>query len=338
MDGKHEQTGVGAMVRGAWRRLVPIGVAAAIALGIAGFVDLVHAHQRSDDPQRAAKPAAERERTEPHRFVGVQRGGAALVVRDMRTGGTIGVPVAAPAGRRFERIAAAADGTFVVASYADRTVTFHRLGVDAGGRPTQLTDIPRAAVPGVSAGWSEMAVHPDGDRIAYVTYSGLTAQVQVVSAATGQRKMWKAPSPARVASLSWAGDTLTFLWNPVRAGDVVAAGQLRALNTKGQAGDLRVSRPMLKLPAGTGAALSSRDGRTVVAGLASRGQMSLQAYTVPDGRPGKVLWKQNGATTRLLRIVRDHSGRHLLAFGADGRLYTDGFRPVQAADLVDVAW
>ncbi|MEU6039777.1 hypothetical protein ABZ801_30690 [Actinomadura sp. NPDC047616] len=337
MDGKHKQAGAGPRVRGVWRSMVPVGVATTIALGIAGFVDLVHAHQSSDDDQHAAKPAAERQRTEPRRFVGVQRDGAALVVRDVRTGGAVGVPVAAPAGRRFQRVASSGDGKYVVASYASRRVTFQRLDLDKEGRPERLADIPRAAVPGVSAAWSEMAVHPEGDRIAYVTYRGMTPQVQVVSTKTGQRKMWRTASPARVASLSWAGDTLNFLWTPVRAGATKTSTQMRALDTRGQAGDLRASTPVLKLPAGTGAALSSRDGRTVVAGLAARGQLSLQTYTVQTRQPGKVLWKQS-ATSRLLRIVRDHTGKHLLAFGADGRLYADGARPLQAADLIDVAW
>ncbi|GAA4132184.1 hypothetical protein [Actinomadura keratinilytica] len=338
MDGKHKQAGAGPRVRGVWRSMVPVGVATMIAFGIAGFVDLVHAHQNADDGERAAKPAAERQSTEPRRFVGVQRDGTALVVRDLRTGGTVGVPVAAPPGRRFQRIASSGEGEYVVASYASRRITFQRLALDKEGRPEGLADIPRAVVPGVSAAWSEMAVHPDGDRIAYVTYQGMTPQVQVVSAKTGQRKMWRTSSPARVASLSWAGDTLNFLYTPARPGATKAAAQMRALNTAGRSGDLRASTPVLKLPSGTGAALSSRDGRTVVAGLTARGQLSLQTYTVQNRQPGKVLWKQSGATSRLVRIVRDHTGKHLLAFGADGRLYADGAPPLRGADLIDVAW
>ncbi|MFC7730669.1 hypothetical protein [Actinomadura keratinilytica] len=138
MDGKHKQAGAGPRVRGVWRSMVPVGVATMIAFGIAGFVDLVHAHQNADDGERAAKPAAERQSTEPRRFVGVQRDGTALVVRDLRTGGTVGVPVAAPPGRRFQRIASSGEGS----TSSPRTP---RAGSPSSGSPWTRKAVPRGS-------------------------------------------------------------------------------------------------------------------------------------------------------------------------------------------------
>jgi hypothetical protein len=172
----------------------------------------------------------------------------------------------------------------------------------------------------------------------------MKGRVEVVSARTGQRKAWKAPAPARVGSLSWAGDNLAFLWSPLRKVNgktTEVRPQLRVLDTKGRGGDLRASRPLLKLPDGAEAAITSLDGRTVVTGVFANGQVSLQTYSAQTGRPAKVLWRQpveGGKMPRLTRIARDHTGDHLIALDADGRLFVEGGRPLDAPDLGDVAW
>jgi hypothetical protein len=341
MDGKHKDPapGPGARLGTAWRGIVPIGVASLVALAIGGGVDIVHQHQKSGEKERSAQPAAERDRTGPRHVVAIREPGGALVVRDVRTGRDVGLPVAAPAAQRFQRVAAAGDGSFVVASAASGQVTFQRLRLNEDGVPEKLAALPKAAVKGASTSWSDMAVAPDGDRIAYVTYrAGGLGRLEVVSARTGQRKTWTTKTPARVSSLSWAGSTLSFVWSPTRKVGGRIVHQVRTLDTAAAPGDLKASKPVLKLPEGSsGAAVLGRDGRTVVAGLAQNAQITLQAYAIGTGRPGGVLWQEK-ATGQVMRVVADHAGEHLLVLASDGRLHTDGAPPVPAADLVDAAW
>lgn len=325
MDGKRDDSRLGS-----WKGLVSIGVAAGVALFVAGGLDVAHRHQRGGDEKREAKPAADAQQTGPRFVVGVAESGAALVVRDVRTGADVGLRVAAPKGRRFHRVAAVKDGSFVVASYADRKVSFHRLHLEADGRPRDLQNIPKAAVPGVSTAWSDLAVSPDGGRIAYVTYRGARGRVDVVSAGTGAHKVWTTKSPGRVGSLAWSGATLSFVWSPVSSG----GHQVRTLDTSGPAGDLELSKAVMPLPKGSTTAILSRDGRTVVAGIVKNSELSLQAYTLA-GKPTKVLWhhKVNGELTALATA---HTGRGLLA--AAGDLYTQGLPAVPGQDLADAAW
>ncbi|WP_433330126.1 hypothetical protein [Spirillospora sp. CA-294931] len=313
---------------------MPIGVALVAALGIGGGLDLVHAYQRSDDDKKpaAAKAAVKKNRAEPRYVVGVRLNGTALVVRDVRTGRDVGLPVAAPAGRRFQQVAASG-GTYVVASSDTRQVTFQRLRLDKNGQPKDLTPIPNVTVPGTSTAWSDLAVGPKGDRIAYVTYRGKGSRVDVISSSTSERKVWTARMPARISGLSWAGDSLAFVWSPLRT----KSRQIRVLDTRASSGDLKISRPVFKLPPGTGPAVMSRDGRTIVAGVARGSQISLQAYSLDTGRPTRVLWAKR-AGGALARLDHDTTGGHLLASASDGNLYAAGVQPVPAEDLRDVTW
>ncbi len=323
------------------KRAVPLSMAAGAALFVAAGLDVVHRHQSaSDEKYAAAKPAAKSESTPPRFVVGVRKAGDGLVVRDVREGEDVGLAVAAPAGRRFHQVAPAKGGSYVVASYASRTVEFQRLRLEKSGRPKALENLPKATVPGISTSFSDLAVSPDGDRIAYVTYRGNAGRIDVVSTSTGTRKVWTAASPAHINSLSWAGDTLAFVWHPLRmvAGKVTEVRhQVRTLDTKGQGGDLKMSKAVLTLPKGGTTAVLARDGRTLVAGIVQNGQLSLQAFTVATGRPANALWKQkvSGSVTRL---GTDRTGRHFLATASDGRLHAQDVPPVTGVDLADAAW
>ncbi|TDD79438.1 hypothetical protein E1298_27790 [Actinomadura rubrisoli] len=352
MDGRRKVPAPGSRTGAAWKGLLPVGVAAGVALVIGGGVDVVHHRQRAEKSEHAAKPAAKSMRTTPRYVVGVRGQGSALVVRDLRDGDDVGLPVAAPQGRRFQRISAAKNGTYVVSSYAARKVTFQRLELGKNGHPKDLEEIPRATVPGVSTPYSDLAVNPDGDRIAYVTYRGTASRVDVVSARTGARKAWTTKRPGRVGGLSWAGDILGFVWNPLPppggrpAGGATAGGatrkaggiryQMRTLDTRLPSGDLKVSKVALNLPPGVTTAVLSRDGRTVIAGLARNAQISLQAYAIGTRRPIKVVARQR-STGRVARLDADHTGGHLLVSSSDGRLYAEG-AALPAGDLADAAW
>jgi hypothetical protein len=370
-DGKHKGLERKSRLGVTWRAAVPVGLAVVVALGVGGGVDLVHHVQAPDpEPQSASKPVASGKNaqnaknakggakaggqgptSEPRYIVGVRRTGAALVVRDIRTGDDVGLPVAAPQGRRFQRVASEGDGSYVVASAppgkSSGKVTFQRLTLEDDGHPKDLEAIPRVSVPGASTAWSDLAVGSDGDKIAYVTYSGTRSRMSVVSTDTGARKTWTTTKPARISSLSWAGDTLSFVWNPLRpvgGRKTEIAHQVRTLDTTGPSGDLKVSRPILKLPKGSEAAVLSPDGMTVVTTVTDGSQVAVKAYSVTTGRPTEVLWEQKSDVVahqdgpEVARLDPDPSGDHYLATGGDGRLYAQHSGAVPAADLTDAAW
>ncbi|WP_235206327.1 TolB family protein [Actinomadura welshii] len=315
---------------GSWKGLIPLCMAAAAALFIGGGVDVVHRHQRAGDDEREAKPAAKAERTEPAVVVGITAPGTALLVRDVRTGANVGLPVAAPEGRRFHRVAAVKDGSYIVASYGGRSVTFQRLQLGDDGRPKSLTDIPKVSVPGASTAWSELAVSPDGGRIAYVTYKGARGRVDVVSTTGGAHKAWTTKLRARIGSLSWSGSTLSFVWTSAGS----PRHQVRTLDTGAPAGDLKVSKAVMVLPKGATNAVLSRDGRSVITGAVKNSELTLQAYTL-QGKPARTLWTQKvkGALTGL-DIA--HTSNSLIATAGD--LYAQGVAAVPGEDLADVAW
>ncbi|MFC9971457.1 hypothetical protein ACFVH6_11245 [Spirillospora sp. NPDC127200] len=346
MDGRHTDPAPKARLARHWRAAVPVGAATLAALAIGGGTDLVHRVQkdRSDPkPKPAAKQAAGKERTGgvPRYVVGVRRPGTALVVRDVRTGKDVGLPVAAPQGRRFQRIAAGRDGSYVVsATTGAGKVVFQRLRLEKNGHPKELTEVPGVTVAGASTDWSDLAVSPDGKQIAYVTYRGMAARLDVVARDTGKRTSWTTKIPARLTNLSWTGPTLSFVWNPVRTVNgrpTVVKRQLRALDTAAGGGDLKLSKPVMLLPKGSVAAVLSRDGRTVVAGVGKDSTLEMQAYSADTGRPTQLLW-QRAAAAPPARISPDGTGGHLLATGGDGLLYLKAGSAVPASDLDDVAW
>lgn len=318
MDGRHEDPGT----RLSWKGLVPIGLAAVMALLIGGGVDVAQSHDGVAGGHS--------------RFVvGVTESGTALVVRDAETGDDVGLPVAAPQGRRFQRVAAVEKRSYIVASYADRKVTFQRLHLRENGEPKELEDIPKATVPGESTEWSELAVGPDGDRIAYVTYEGARSRVDVVSAASGNHKVWTTKLSGRVGSLSWSGATLSFVWSPVRSvgGELrETEHEVRTLDTSGAAGDLRMSKAVLTLPQGSTTAVLS--GETIIAGIVKNSQLSLQAYTL-DGEPTEVLW-QRKVKGELTDLDAAPEGKGIVATAGD--IYTRDGQPVPGEDLADAAW
>ncbi|NDU74575.1 hypothetical protein GWI34_18335 [Actinomadura sp. DSM 109109] len=325
-DGRREDPGTRL---GSWKGLVPLGVAATAALLVGGGVDMVHRHQRVAEEEHKAKPAAKAEKTEPRYVVGVTAKGTSLLVRDVRTGANVGLPVAAPQDRRFHRVAALKDGSYIVAAAGARDIAFHRLRLDRG-KPKDLKPLPKATVPGVSSAWSDLAVTPDGTQIAYVTYKGTSARVDVVTPETGAHKVWATKLRARVGSLSWSGTTLSFVWSPVGS----ARHQVRTLDTSGAAGDLRTSKAVMPLPKGSSNAVLSRDGASVIAAIAKNSELTLQTFTL-QGTPSKTLWTQKvkGVPTDLDLA---HAGRGVIA--AAGDLYAEGLPAVPAGDLADAAW
>jgi hypothetical protein len=349
------------------RWVAPVAVPAAIALAIAAGVDFINRHAASDEA--AKPPAAERAgsthgelpaptlmakgRPLPRHLVGVDRSGTAVVVRDVRTLATV-AKVAAPAKRRLRQVAAAGldSSSYIVSASAAGGIAFYRLRIAGDGRPGPLSPLPRIWIPGTSTPWSDMAVNERGDTMAYVSYGGRDRSarggppgrkiaIDVVSTAGGARRTWTTSLPGRIGGLSWAGRTLSFVWAPLR-GATILRHQVRTLDTSLPPGDLKISRPVLTLPDGADTAVMSRDGSTVVTGVAARSGLELAAYSTADGRRTGVLWRRpGGSPPRVVQLVADIVSGDLIAAAADGRLLiapAHGGTGFAAADLADVAW
>ncbi|MER7544793.1 hypothetical protein ABTW95_17480 [Spirillospora sp. NPDC127506] len=325
-EGRREEPGRPRL--GSWKSLIPLTVAATAALFVAGGVDVVHRHQRAAKEEHAAEPAAKAEQTDPRFAVGITGAGTALVVRDVHTGADVGLPVAPPQGRRFHRVAAAKDGSYIVASYGDGEVAFQRLHLGDDGRPQDLKDIPKATVAGVSTSWSDIAV--TGDRLAYVTYKGKRGRVDVLTLSSGAHKTWTTKAQGRVGSLSWAGDTLSFVWTPAGS----AKHQLRTIDTSAAAGDLKLSKAVMTLPEGGTSAVLTRDGEQAVVGTVAGSELTVQTFSL-TGKPGKVLWHQK-VTGPLTDLDAAHGSGAVLATAGD--LYANGLPTVPGKDLADATW
>jgi hypothetical protein len=347
MDAKHKNEGSQSALAAVWREWVaPVAVAGVVALAVAGSVEL--ADRGNGTPAKKENSArrtmlAAQQKSAPRFVVAVRRPGTAVVVRDLNTGQILDETMPPPQGRRFHQVAAAPDGSYIVSSFGGQRVGFLRLRLAADGHATEFTTLPRA-IPGVSAAWSDMAVNADGDRIGYVTYRGTRARVDVLSLGSGARRSWTTSLKGRVGDLSWAGDTLSYVWAPQRGpGGKVAAGQVRTLDTTGAVSDLRASRAVLSLPKGSDTAVLSRDGKTIVTGVRDGSGLALAAFSVADGRQTRVLRRFPGVGG-LARLVADRTGRHLLTISGDGQVYADSTRDIRTVfgaggtGLTDFAW
>jgi uncharacterized protein YqjF (DUF2071 family) len=346
MDGKHKNERAGSGVIAACREwIAPVAVAGILALAVAGTVELIDGTGRELDKRptgtQTLLTTSNAKRPAPRFAVVVRRPGTALIVRDLRSGRILDETMPPPRGQRFHQVAATPNGAYIVSSYGRDRIAFYRLRLTGAGQAREFTALPRA-VSGVSTVWSDMAISADGDRLAYVTYRKARARVDVLSLGSGAHRSWTTSLSGRIGSLSWVGDSLDFVWAPLRTpgAKTSARPQVRSLDTTGAAGDLRASRAVLSLPSGSAAAVVSRDGKTVVTGVSDRAGLALTAFSAADGRPGRVLRRFAGSAG-LARLISDRTGGHLLAVSGDGQVYADSSRDLRAflgGDVADVAW
>lgn len=328
--------------------VAPVAFAGAFALVIAGTVEFIDRSDRSDRSDRNAAKAGKEapdmqtqlsSRSAPRFVVAIRRSGTAVVVRDLLSGKVVDDTMPPPPGRRFQQVAAASNGTYIVSGQGQGRVVFYRLRLTAKGHAAEFTALPRA-LSGASTPWSDMAVSADGTRVGYVTYRGPIGRIDVLSLTSGARRTWTTRSRGRIGSLSWAGDALSYVWAPLGPSGRFGTRQVRVLDTGGAPGDLSASRLVLALPKGSEAAVLGRDGRTVVTGVNDHAGLALTAFSVGDGRRTRVLRRYAGATG-LVRLVADGTREHLLATSGDGHVYADSSGDVRAAvgtDDADVAW
>ena len=325
--------------------VAPVAFAGAFALVIAGTVEFIDRSDRGE--RKAAKAGREApdmrtqltERSAPHFVVAVRRSGTAVVVRDLLSGKVVDDTMPPPRGRRFQQVAAASKGTFIVSAEGQGQVVFYRLRLTSQGHAAEFTALPRALT-GASTPWSDMAVSADGTRVGYVTYRGTTGRIEVLSLTSGARRTWTTRSRGRIGSLSWAGGALSYVWAPLGPSGRFGGRQVRVLDTGSAPGDLSASRLVLALPKGGEAAVLGRDGRTVVTGVSEPAGLALTVFSTADGRRVRVLRRFAGAGG-LARLVADGTGEHLLAASGDGHVSADSSGDVRAAvgaDDADVAW
>jgi hypothetical protein len=346
MDGKNSTIWV--FIR-EW--LAPVGVASVFALALAATLEFIDGTERHPGTShtgshtgshagshagRHAMPRGRVANSAPRFLVAIPRSGTEVVVREVSTGVTAGI--ARLAGHRFQQVAAAGDGTYVVAGCRGGRVSFDRLRLNAKGAPAEFAPLAHAGLSGVWTKWSDLAV--SGDRIAYVTSLRGLARIQIVSIATGARQTWVSKVTGRVGSLSWAGPKLSFVWAPLRTGRT-GKRQLRLLDTIGPGGDLSAARTLLTLPADTDVAVLSQDGTKVLTGVTESDGVEVAEFSAATRERTRVLWQRRTAgPERLARLKPDPSGAHLLATTTDGRLVTDPAQdlPAQPAGDLDVAW
>lgn len=303
--------------RTVWREgIAPIAVAVMLALGVAVGLDAIRGSGADKKPERAAVTAASADGAGRYTLT-VRGSGTAAVARDIQAGTEIGVPIAAPEGRRFDQIAASGDEStvkavkkaakkkdaapwgderftdaervFIVSDHADRTVRFHRILVDDDGAPLGMQPLESPAgaltVPGTPAQGADLAVDPDGDRIAYTTGDN---RLHVVTIATGEVRSWRGSANGRVTGLSWPGDEPAFVWH---GGGAKSVRQLRTLDTAAAGTNLAASKVVRTLPTGVEQAVLRSDGATVVA-LVEGANLTVRELPVQAGAPPVPLWQR----------------------------------------------
>jgi hypothetical protein len=134
------------------------------------------------------------------------------VVRDALTGrliATIPAPAAIdPTG--FQAVSAAADDrTFVLAGETRprSRVQLYELQLGRGGRPRPVVRL-RPLLPSNAL---TFALSPDGSKLAVAVSSGTA--IEVITLATGQRRLWRPAGRRHVTGMAWAGaDELAVTW------------------------------------------------------------------------------------------------------------------------------
>jgi hypothetical protein len=314
-----------------WRSgVAPIVAAVALSFGVAAVVDVANADRGEPKKKAARKSAAKKTPDIPAFAVVIRRPGTAVVVRDLRTGEDIGLPVAAPPGRVFHQVATEGGGAYVLSAYGRGQITFHRMTVKQDGRPAELTELSGLTVRGVSDRRSDLAVSADGRRLAYLSHGRGESRIDVLTVGSTERRRWTTRSPRRISSLSWAGDQLAFVWN---------SRQLRSLNVTAAPGGLKASRTVLRLPRGGAFAMLSAKGDAALVGVRANRSLSLEEFSTATGQRTKVLWTYR--SLRATGLTQDHTGRYPLAVGPGGLEFPDpatGARQLPAPGVADAAW
>ncbi|WP_433188139.1 TolB family protein [Actinoallomurus sp. CA-150999] len=311
---------------------IPVAVAAAVALIVAGAVLLGNEEQkyRTDPAAAAGAPA--------YAVALVDKGEdipSRAVVLSTATGRQV---AAIPGAYLFGSVAAAGDRRtfFLTAKEGDCATRVYRVRVRGDGSVTAPVALPGAPVPADGGMGQDLAASPDGRRVAFGGDCGDLGRLVVVDTETGQQRVWTSqtgdPADRGVKQPTWAPDgrTIGFRYH------APPNGELRLLDTDhAPAGDLlaasRVLRPqdMTKNlrngrfedgqiesfvfnPDGSLTAVVQRTNHS--SGDDQFGLVRLTAAGVPTGRAD---WFPSSALGFYVRV--DSSGEHFLS-GEGGRI------------------
>jgi hypothetical protein len=311
-----ETANAGQHARHGRRLLAGLASAAAVMAVIGGSIALAaggHAPRRAAASPPAQVPDAQPgpPGTAPPYYLILPNNGMGpdVAVVDTATGATLATVRPPKPFRSFGYIIGAADDrTFVLA--AQRTAlggaaTLFRARFDPSRRAVTLTALP---IPPTQANPQDMALSPDGSRLAVLTAQARSAQLSVYSMTTGAvkvwRQVWRQPSGGVAYEVSWGrGGILAWNWHSgVWLLNTATAGGGLIANSR-----LAVSAPY-GWTFGLGAMLTP-DGRTVVAAqerwlhqerLLRRGTNSEFAeYSAKTGRQIEALWPEHYAIENL---------------------------------------
>ena len=283
-----------------WRRLAPLGAAAAVVTVVAGALALA-----SGSPRPGGRPAAVSASVPPY-YVALSLAGngdccrpgapyspvTTAVVRATATGAAVATITPPRPYGTFIGVTGAADNrTFVLAAQglASPPLTqapptgFFLLRIDpANPMPSaraRLTPLP-ITVRSQGAGVTGLALSPDGTKLAIAEVYPIAAPpaLHVVTLATGAERVWAATTggptfgPGTTGEpLSWAGDgrTLAFVLagTSVRLVDTAAASSSLLASSR-----LAIPAPPGNPPSGWGQVMITPDGQTILAVIGSGAQ------------------------------------------------------------------
>ena len=259
--------------RAVHRPLAALAAAVAVLAVIAGSIALAtggHAPHRAAASPPAQVPDAQPGppgKAPPYYMIVLNNGiGPDVAVMDTATGARLATVRPPKPYRIFDYIIGARDDrTFVLAASRNAlggAATLFRARFDPSRRAVTLTALP---IPPTPANPQNMALSPDGSRLAVLTGQARSAQLSVYSMTTGAvkvwRQVWRQPSGGEAYEVSWGrGGVLAYNWD----------SGVWLLNTATAGGGLIAdSRLAVSAPHGWTfgpGALLTPDGRTVVAG------------------------------------------------------------------------
>jgi hypothetical protein len=296
--------------RSVHRPLAALASAVAVMAVIGGSIALAdggHAPHRAASPPDQPGPPG----TAPPYYMIVLNNdmGPDVAVVDTATGARLATVRPPKPFHSFGYIIGAQDDrTFVLAAQRNAlggAATLFRARFDPSRRAVTLTALP---IPPTQANPQDMALSPDGSRLAVLTAQARSAQLSVYSMTTGAvkvwRQVWRQPSGGVAYELSWGrGGVLAYNWD----------SGVWLLNTATAGGGLIAdSRLAVSAPHGWTfglGALLTPDGRTVVAAqerfrhqerILRRGTNSEFAeYSAKTGRQIEALWPEHYAIENL---------------------------------------
>jgi hypothetical protein len=231
-------------------------------------------------------------------------------------------------------IGAADDRTFVLAAERGANpgaATLFRARFDPSRRAVTLTALP---IPRTTANPQNMALSPDGSRLAILTSLARSTQLSVYSMTSGAVKVWRQvlrPKAGLAYALSWGrGGILAYNWD----------SRVWLLNTATAGGGL-LADSRLAVTARHGwtfgfGALLTPNGRTVVAAQTrslhpGSNECEFAEYSAKTGRQFAALWRKHDAIENLgwtspsgnvlvVDVTAIHKNRAVLGTLSGGRL------------------